>query len=306
MRSERGVDRLPAMRASLVCGVVLGSVLLLSGCGMADDAPAAEPPDGLVRTPYLATVLDDGDGPELCLGAVAESYPPQCGGPALVGWDWADHEGTFEEASGVRWGAYALEGRYDSDANTFEVESVSDEPPATSPPAETDFSTPCEEPDGGWRVHDTSAVAMADREAAFALAESLEGYAGAWVDQQPHEIPSPTPGDDDSQIAYEEAMNDPLYTVINVQVTGDIAAAEEKLREVWSGMLCVSHAERSEAELLDILNELMSIPNSLGVGTDVIDNAVDLSVIYDDGTLQRELDEKYGKGVVEVDSALVG
>lgn len=294
------------MRASLGCGVVLGSVLLLNGCGMVDDAPAAEPPDGLVRTPYLATVLDDGDGPELCLGAVAESYPPQCGGPALVSWDWADHEGTFEEASGVRWGAYALVGRYDSDANTFEVESVSNEPPATSPPAEMDFSTPCEEPDGGWRVRDTSAVAMADREAAFALAESLEGYAGAWVDRQPHEIPSPTPGDDDSQIAYEEAMNDPLYTIINVQVTGDIAATEEKLREVWSGMLCVSHAERSEAELHDILNELMSIPNSLGVGTDVIDNAVDLSVIYDDGTLQRELDEKYGKGVVEVDSALVG
>ena len=294
------------MRASLVCGVTLVSALLTSGCGVADDAPAAEPPDGLVRTAYLATVLDDGDGPELCLGAVAESYPPQCGGPALVGWDWADHEGTFEEASGVRWGAYALEGRYDADGSTFEVESVSDEPPATTPPADMDFSTPCEEPDGGWRVRDTSAVAMEDRDAAFELAESLVGYAGAWVDQQPHEIPSPTPGDGDSQIAYEEAMNDPLYTIVNVQVTGDIAAAEAKLREVWSGMLCVSHAERSEAELLDILHDLTSDPNSLGAGTNVLNNSVEISVIYDDGTLQRELDEKYGEGVVDVFPALVG
>ena len=125
------------------------------------------------------------------------------------------------------------------------------------------------------------------------------------MDQQPHEIPSPAPGDDESQIAYEEAMNDPLYTVINVRVTGDTVAAEEKLRDVWSGMLCVTGAERSEAELLDIVNDLTSVPNSLGVGTDVLDNTVNFSVIYDDGALQRELDEKYGEGVVEVDSALV-
>jgi hypothetical protein len=82
-------------------------------------------------------------------------------------------------------------------------------------------------------------------------------------------------------------------------------AAEEKLRDVWSGMLCVTGAERSQAELLDIVNDLTSVPNSLGVGTDVLDNTVNLSVIYDDGALQRELDEKYGEGVVEVDSALV-
>ena len=30
---------------------------------------------------------------ELCLGPIAESCPPQCGGPALVGWDWADRAG---------------------------------------------------------------------------------------------------------------------------------------------------------------------------------------------------------------------
>jgi hypothetical protein len=289
----------------ILYGVLIVAALVLSGCGMVDDEPGAQSPDGLVRTTSLATVLDDGDGAELCVGGVAESYPPQCSGPRLIGWDWAEHEGTYEEAGGVSWGTYALEGRYDAAANTFEVESVSDEPSVPSPAPEIDFSSPCEEPDGGWRVQDTSAVTMDDREAAFAVAESLDGYAGAWVDQQPHEIPSPAPGDDESQIAYEEAMNDPLYTVINVRVTGDTVAAEEKLRDVWSGMLCVTGAERSQAELLDIVNDLTSVPNSLGVGTDVLDNTVNLSVIYDDGALQRELDEKYGEGVVEVDSALV-
>ena len=54
-------------------------------------APCPTPvPDGEVRTSGLVTVLDAGTGPELCLGAVAESYPPQCGGPALEDFDWGD------------------------------------------------------------------------------------------------------------------------------------------------------------------------------------------------------------------------
>jgi hypothetical protein len=57
-----------------------------------DGAPTPVP-DGEVRTQGLVMVLDDGDGPELCLGGVAESYPPQCGGPIVDGLqmgDWAE------------------------------------------------------------------------------------------------------------------------------------------------------------------------------------------------------------------------
>jgi hypothetical protein len=78
--------------------------------------PAAAVPDGPVRTRDLATVMDTGQGsqgPELCLGPVAESYPPQCGGPALLDWDWADHDGTYDEHGDVRWGTYALTGSWD-------------------------------------------------------------------------------------------------------------------------------------------------------------------------------------------------
>jgi len=79
--------------------------------------PAAAVPSGPVRTANLATVMDTGS-PELCLGPVAESYPPQCGGPALVGWDWADHEGTFDKQGDVRWGTYALTGTWDGTSFT--------------------------------------------------------------------------------------------------------------------------------------------------------------------------------------------
>jgi hypothetical protein len=81
------------------------------------EAPAAPVPDGEIVTRNLATVMDTGS-PELCLGAVAESYPPQCGGPPLVGWDWADHEGTYEEEGGVRWGTYVVTGTWDGSSMT--------------------------------------------------------------------------------------------------------------------------------------------------------------------------------------------
>lgn len=58
------------------------------------------------------TVLDDGSGPELCLGAVMESYPPQCSGLPLTGWSWDGIEGS-ETSGGVTWGSYAVQGRYD-------------------------------------------------------------------------------------------------------------------------------------------------------------------------------------------------
>ena len=33
-----------------------------------------------------------------CLGPIAESYPPQCRGLPVEGWDWADHRGDFDDA----------------------------------------------------------------------------------------------------------------------------------------------------------------------------------------------------------------
>lgn len=64
------------------------------------------------------TVLDDGSGAELCLGAVMESYPPQCSGIPLSGWDWAAVDGS-EASNGVTWGSYAVQGTYDG--TTFAV-----------------------------------------------------------------------------------------------------------------------------------------------------------------------------------------
>lgn len=63
-------------------------------------------------------VLQVGDAaPEFCLGAILESYPPQCSGIELDGWDWGSVEG--QETSGdVTWGQYAIWGAYDGSTLT--------------------------------------------------------------------------------------------------------------------------------------------------------------------------------------------
>ena len=115
--------------------LALAALLLLAACGGQDattasdtstgsgrptevptDVPAAP---GTVTTRTLVTVLDTGS-PELCLGPVAESWPPQCGGPPIDGWDWADLNGAFERQQGVRWGQFLVTGTWDGERFGYE------------------------------------------------------------------------------------------------------------------------------------------------------------------------------------------
>jgi hypothetical protein len=92
--------------------VLVGLAGALAGCATTDDSTGAGPalPTGEVLG--QGTVLDDGDGIELCLGPIMESYPPQCGGIPVIGWDWATVDGSETEGD-VTWGAYAVTGTYD-------------------------------------------------------------------------------------------------------------------------------------------------------------------------------------------------
>ncbi|TXK19797.1 hypothetical protein [Homoserinibacter sp. GY 40078] len=114
-----------------VTAALAASLLLLSGCATTTSAPGADgqgdvpAPSDAIAAPGTVigqgTVLQvDGEDPMLCLGAVAESYPPQCSGPAITGWDWDAASGQ-ESASGVTWGTYAVTGTWDG--TTFDAES---------------------------------------------------------------------------------------------------------------------------------------------------------------------------------------
>lgn len=105
-------------------GLILIGLLTVSACVAApaspaptsSDAPAGHgshlpaPPDAAVIA--TGTVMDVDGAVELCLGPIAESYPPQCSGIPMSGWTWDGVDGS-EQVDRVRWGAYAVTGQYD-------------------------------------------------------------------------------------------------------------------------------------------------------------------------------------------------
>ncbi|MBN9214632.1 MAG: hypothetical protein ABS62_06680 [Microbacterium sp. SCN 70-200] len=112
-------------RASAIAAVAALCGLLLTACATSaapGTAGAPALPDvvsGLPDGEVLAqgTVMDAGGELELCLGAIMESYPPQCHGIPLVGWSWGGVEGSEQEGD-IRWGAYAVQGTYDGTSFT--------------------------------------------------------------------------------------------------------------------------------------------------------------------------------------------
>lgn len=320
-----------------VMAALSAAVLLIAGCGASapdnsldpadedfttpnpgngDPGPAAglsiPTPEGAVSTRTPVTVMDQDGTPELCLGAVAESYPPQCGGPELVGWDWDDYgSDTYEEEQGTRWGQYVVRGTYDPDGDTFEVESATPGSQWEGEDAheETDLSTPCEEPEDGWDLVDPELVSEDSMQGTLARAEQLPGHAGSWIDQSLNPVQPEDLNDEqitaDERAELEGALNDPEYVIINVQVTENPETAYQTLREEWGGMLCVVQAEYEQAELEGIQHQVMEIEGAQSAGVDTATNQLVLEVTYDDGSLESQLHEIYGEGALRVSSRLI-
>ena len=124
-----------------VAGILVASVALSTACapetpGSATPSPASpspspdpstestpdatvaplgvgwpEPPAGEVVAE--GTVVDANGVVVLCLGAVAESAPPQCSGTPLEGWSWDGIGGA--RALDAMWGDYTVQGTYDGE-----------------------------------------------------------------------------------------------------------------------------------------------------------------------------------------------
>ncbi|MGN7950401.1 hypothetical protein ACTJKH_16800 [Microbacterium sp. 22215] len=86
-----------------------------SSASSTGDISGAAPPEG--RVIGTGTVLDVAGDAQLCLGAVAESYPPQCTGIPLDGWTWEGVDGS-ETSGDTQWGTYAVYGTFDGDRYT--------------------------------------------------------------------------------------------------------------------------------------------------------------------------------------------
>ncbi|HSK16084.1 MAG TPA: hypothetical protein VK915_07935 [Gaiellaceae bacterium] len=253
------------------------------------EAPPEQGPEPAGLYEVNATILEAGDaGPMLCLGAIADSYPPQCGDVPLAGWDWDAVEGE-EHAAGTTWGSYRVVGRFDGE--TFVVTEVAPFGEGPPGPGAPDFTTSCPEPEGGWAVVDPARVSEEDFGAAVAYAESQPESVAVWVDQ---------PGGPSG------------LRILNATFTGELERHEAGLRELWGGPLCVAPSEgptaseleqiRAEAEAL-VEDELpFGLLWSSGPG---VEPAIEIGVVVDPGgEAQAVLDGRYGVGTVRLIPAL--
>lgn len=281
----------------------VGALVLLAACAPVTDEASGS---GVVANGPLyetvATVLEGPDGGPFLCHAVDASLPPQCGGPEIVGWDWS--QVTAETAADTTWGDYFLVGSWDG--QRFHLAE-----PARLPEKadlkhlrteESDFTTPCPEPEGGWTPVDPGTTTEEAMQEAMARARSAPDYAGSWLDQSYLDDIGGGGDSTDADLAdREQAANDPARLVLNLRFTGDLAEREQDIREVWGGALCLTGAEHTERELLDIQQQLHAdLDDVTSSGIDVRANAVTVQVLVATVALQADLDQRYGAGTVSV------
>jgi hypothetical protein len=256
------------------------AVLLMSVVGGSAQDPAAD----AVRYTGTGTVLSDQNhGPEFCR-MVMTSYPPQCDGIGLDGWDWKAV--TSEAADHTRWGEYRVTGTWNGTRLT-----LSERPQTPGvPPAQVDtLKSPCPEPAGGWRLADPAKVTEKTMKEAISDASTAADFAGAWL--------SRTPGSPPSQAS--DLGDDWSMYVVNLAFTGDHIRREHEIREIWGGALCVSGAEHTESKLNSIRRTLERELDELGtVSISVPENRVEMVLPVVTDELRRTLDDRYGPGVV--------
>lgn len=112
------------LAAAPVAGLLLLSACTAGSAGSAAPTSTTAPSDQRLedaqprppekRVIGTGTVMDVGGDVQLCLGAIAESYPPQCSGVPLDGWSWDGVEGS-ESSGQTTWGAYAVSATFDGE-----------------------------------------------------------------------------------------------------------------------------------------------------------------------------------------------
>jgi hypothetical protein len=231
-------------------------------------------------------VLESPDhGPQLCY-VVAESLPPQCEGPDIGGWDWSKVEA--ESRSGTTWGEYVVTGTFDGHTFTL-TEPARVDDGTTGQSGFDGLGTPCPEPPGGWKPVDPARATNKAFPQASERAQAADGFGQLWIDQQ---IPA--------EELTEWNSNDPKRFVLNITTTGDVAAMDSAVREVWGGSLCVSKTPRSQAELAEIRRTLPELPHLISLTTDGRAGQVEVGLVVATEELQQRLDERYGEGAVRL------
>ncbi len=254
--------------------LLLGGLLLAGCAGAAGSAPA---PVAAQRYAVSTTVLESPDhGPQLCLGWVAQSLPPQCGGPDVVGFAWADVDDE-ESVDGTTWGDYGLVGTWDGDRFTLtEAPGDPDSVPRPDGFPDPDFSTPCDPPSGGWAPTDQRLMSAEAQSAATAYADEQADLGAVWLDRD---------------AAWTGARPaDVGAGVLTFSFTGDLDRHETQLRQRYGGPICVVAAAHSAAKLQALQAAVHdALPGgALTISADAVRGVVEVWVpVVDEEVVQR-------------------
>lgn len=212
-----------ALAAVVAVGVPIGLTVNQQGAGPLEATPlpaesstavATETPlpPGEVRYTGLVSLWqhEEQERPNICMGNVLESYPPQCSGPAVEGnfsWDDISHS----EDAGLRQSALVrVVGTYDDGVLTLtEPVARADAPPSTQVTGQSHFGPLCTD-----MLVDAD-PAMADATSANRLHTQLQ------------------------QLPVVKTWVSDGVDAFNVLVRGDAADTFAQLRTVWGGELCV-------------------------------------------------------------------
>jgi hypothetical protein len=281
---------------AVVMAAVIAVVLIAVGTTSGSRKRAKTPP-APKQYAVDATVLQRSPNPpELCVGGVLTSRPPQCSGATIVGLDWATVPGA-ETVAGVTWGEYHVVGTYDDASYTFTLtQPLTSATQHPQPVSAHKFDAPCSAPPGGWGIVNKSKVTLADYQAMTATVPTEPGYAGMWLD-------SSTPVD--GRVV-------PLTNqVITFAFTGNLAEHRSQIAAMWGGPICVIQHTRSRAQLDSIAQRVQGpISSELGLRVvsgavvDDVANTVTIDVMIAPPGAQHELDKRVGVGVVRLHQVL--
>jgi hypothetical protein len=222
--------------------------------------------------------------PELCVYDTTLIGGPDaedCAGPLIAGWDSERTSGRFH-----------LVGTYNGDELTLT------EPPTATRINATDpgptISSGCETPPEGWQVTDANRVGLDDYTAVTGAARSDPEFAGLWFGPN----------------AVSGGVTDIGRSVINVAFTGNLDVHRAQLAQLWGGPICVVRHPHAYADLRRIADALSGdAGRQLGlqvtsVGPDDVNDVVRVQVVAVTDEIRRAVDQRYGKGVVVIESSL--
>jgi hypothetical protein len=265
------------------------AALLLGACSRNREGAAAPTANGQLYEANV-TVLEAPGKPAMLCWNVNLSLPPQCGDMVTAGWSWDDVEGE-QRASGVTWGSYHVVGHYDG--KVFTVVEAGAPQPGDPPREDTEITSPCEPPAGGWTAPDPARTRPTDMEAVTTQVRAAADHAGLWIVYL-----DGSPGEGEAA---------PGRVLLNVAFTGDLERHCAELAELWGGPLCLVQHTRSLAQLEEIQSALTTEAKQLGMlsaSTDEVGNRVVVDVTLAEAADQAAMDERYGKGAVRLTSAL--